>query len=57
VLDKPVLDYNEYQKIARDMVDGKRPCYLNSENWGLAQETQEEHIINVAEWDDEYRKN
>ena len=47
----PTLHFNEYQKLCREMVAGKRPCVLNDEDWGGGQETFEEHVINRAEWD------
>lgn len=53
----PTLHFSEYRKMARDMVAGRRPYIFNDENWGLGQDTLEEHIINVAKWDKDYEKN
>lgn len=53
----PTLHFSEYRKIARDMVEGKRPYVFNNENWGLGQDTLEEYVVNVAEWDKDYEKN
>lgn len=47
----PTLSFFEYQKIAREMLAGKRPYICNDENWGLGQETLEEHVISRANWD------
>lgn len=47
----PTLDYTEYIKMCRDVVAGKRSFILNDENWGLAKESLEEYIINIADWD------
>ena len=53
----PTLHYTEYRKMARDMVAGKRPYYFNDENWGLGQESLEEYIISIADWDKGYGEN
>ena len=53
----PTLDYTEYQKVAKDMVAGKRSYIFNDENWGLGQDTLEEYVMNIAEWDKDYGRN
>jgi len=53
----PTLHFAEYRKIARDIVAGKRPYVFNDESWGLGQDTLEEYIINVADWDKDYERN
>ena len=53
----PTLDYTEYRRIAREMVAGRRPYYLNDGNWGLGKDNLEECVINTAEWDKNYAKN
>jgi len=53
----PTLHFTEYRKIARDIVAGKRPYIFNDESWGLGQDTLEEYIINVADWDKDYERN
>ena len=53
----PTLDYTEYRKMVREIVRGKRSYIFNDENWGLGEESLEEFIINLAEWDKDYGKN
>lgn len=53
----PALDFSEYQKMARDVVAGRRPYFFNDENWGLGQESLEEFVINTADWDKGYEGN
>lgn len=53
----PVADPAESQRIARDMVAGKRSYVLNDEDWGLGQESLEEFVISTADWDKDYGRN
>lgn len=53
----PTLHFTEYREMARDIVAGKRPYIFNDENWGLGQDTLEEYVINIADWDKEYERN
>jgi len=53
----PTLDKTEYQKIAREMVAGKRSYVFNDEDWGLGQDSLEEFVICKADWDKNYGKN
>lgn len=53
----PTLHFNEYRKMAKDMVAGRRSYIFNDENWGLGQETLEEFVISTADWDKEYERN
>ena len=41
----PTLDYLEYLKLSREMVEGKRPYIFNNEDWGLGKENLSEFII------------
>lgn len=45
------LDFAEYRRIARDVVEGRIPYTYNDENWGLGEESLEEYIICRADWD------
>lgn len=53
----PTLDYAENLKMCKGMVAGKRSNIINDENWGLGQDTLEEFVINIADWDKDYGKN
>jgi len=52
----PTLANNEYQRIVKNIVNGKRSYILNDENWGLDNESLEEFIINIADWDKQHEK-
>lgn len=41
----PTLDYIDYLNLARDVVSGEKPYFLNGENWGLGGESLTEFII------------
>jgi len=47
----PVLGYDEYLEICRDMVSKKRSYIFNDENWGLGNIVLEDTVISKAEWD------
>jgi len=48
----PTLDFTEFLKICRDIVDGRRSHIFNDENWGLGEEKLPETLISLAKWDD-----
>lgn len=52
----PTLHFATYRKMARDIVAGRRPYIFNDENWGLGQDSLEEFVICMADWDKEYGK-
>lgn len=53
----PTLEYSEYREICREIVAGKHTHILNDENWGLGEESFEEFVINVADWEEDYGRN
>lgn len=53
----PTLHFSEYKKLARELVQGKRPYVFNDESWGLGNEVLDEYVQNVAKWDADYERN
>jgi len=51
----PTLSFTDHLKRVGDVVDGKCSYLFNDESWGLGQESLEESIISIAEWDNPYR--
>ena len=51
------LHFATYRKMAKEIVEGKRPYIFNDGNWGLGQETLEDYVICAAEWDKGIKKN
>jgi len=53
----PILEYSDYKKMCSEMISGKRTYVLNDKNWGLGNESFDEFIISIADWDQGYEKN
>ena len=47
----PIPSIEDFYKLCKDVIAGKRSFIFNDENWGLGQTRLSEHIINRGNWD------